>query len=120
MGTLGGLSQGGILVAQFVLLGELANDFIEYSICLDPKSNCTSFINIEEAMIPFAYYFVVFAVAMAIALALTSVMWGVTAERQVHAMRKAFFRSILCQEMAWFDINDSGKLNSRLSEYVRL
>ena len=35
-------------------------------------------------------------------------------------MRKAFFKSILRQEMAWFDMNDSGELNTRLSEYVIL
>ena len=71
-------------------------------------------------MIPFSYYYVGIAVAMAIVVALQMVMWGLTAERQVHAMRKAFFKSILRQEMAWFDMNDSGELNTRLSEYVIL
>ncbi len=71
-------------------------------------------------MIPFSYYYVGIAVAMAIVVALQMVMWGLTAERQVHTMRKAFFKSILRQEMAWFDMNDSGELNTRLSEYVIL
>ncbi|CAB3983659.1 Multidrug resistance 1 [Paramuricea clavata] len=84
--------------------------------CIDPKSNCSSIPNIEEAMIPFAYFYIGIAVAMAVVIALQMVMWGLTAERQVHAMRKAFFKSILCQEMAWFDMNDSGELNTRLSD----
>ena len=114
LGTIGGLGQGGLLPVQFVIFGELVDDFIDYSKCIDSKKNCTT--NIEEAMIPFAYYYIAIAVAMAVVVGLQMIMWGLTAERQVHAMRKAFFRSILRQEMAWFDMNDSGELNSRLSE----
>lgn len=119
LGTIGGLGQGGLLPVQFVIFGDLVDDFIEYSKCKDPKFNCTSIPNIEEAMIPFAYYYIAIAVAMAVVIALQMVMWGLTAERQVHEMRKAFFKSILCQEMSWFDTNDGGELNTRLSEYVK-
>ena len=48
------------------------------------------------------------------------ISWGLTAERQVHKLRKVYFRSILRQEMGWFDTFDSGELNTRLSEYVYL
>ena len=120
LGSIGGLGQGALLPIQFVIFGGLVDDFIEYSQCIDPKSNCTTIINIEEEMKPFAYYYVGIAVAMGIVVGLQMVMWGLTAERQVHAIRKAFFKSILRQEMAWFDTNDSGEQNTRLSEYVIL
>ena len=100
LGTIGALGQGGLLPVQFVIFGGLVDDFIEYTMCIDPKSNCSSIPNIEEAMIPFAYFYIGIAVAMAVVIALQMVMWGLTAERQVHAMRKAFFKSILRQEMA--------------------
>lgn len=118
LGTLGALCQGGLLPVQFIIFGELADDFIDYAICTDPRSNCSSIPNIEEAMIPFAYYYVAIAVGWVVVIALQMISWGLTAERQVHAIRKAFFKSILRQEMAWFDMNDSGELNTRLSEYV--
>lgn len=118
LGTLGALCQGGLIPVQFILFGELTDDFIDYTNCLDPDSNCTSIPNIEEEITPFAYYYIGIAAATMAAVALQMVTWGVTAERQVHEIRKAYFRSILRQEMAWFDTNDSGELNSRLSEYV--
>ena len=116
IGTLGALGQGALIPVQFIIFGDLSDSFIEYTQCLNPLTNCTSLPNIEEEMKPFAYYYVAIAVGLAIVVALQMVSWGLTAERQVHAIRKAFFKSILRQEMAWFDTNDAGELNSRLSE----
>ncbi|CAB4029928.1 multidrug resistance 1-like, partial [Paramuricea clavata] len=116
IGTFGALGQGALLPAQFIIFGDLSDSFIDYTQCLHPLSNCTSIPNIEEEMKPFAYYYIAIAVAMAVAVAIRMVAWGLTAERQVHSMRKAFFKSILRQEMAWFDTNDAGELNSRLSD----
>lgn len=118
LGTLGSLGQGGLLPIQFIIFGELSDAFIEYSMCQHPLANCTSSINIEEELIPFAYYYIAIAAGMAAVVALQMVMWGLTAERQVHKMRLAYFKAILRQDMAWFDTNDSGELNTRLSEYV--
>ena len=118
IGTFGALAQGAMLPVQFIIFGDLSDSFIDYTQCLDPRSNCTDILNIEEEMEPFAYYYVGIALAMAVAVAVRMVAWGLTAERQVHSIRKAFFKSILRQEMAWFDTNDAGELNSRLSEYV--
>ena len=116
IGTIGALGQGAILPAQFIIFGDLSDSFIEYTQCLNPLSNCTEIPNIEEAMKPFAYYYIGIAVATAVAVAIQMVAWGLSAERQVHSIRKAFFKSILRQEMAWFDTNDAGELNTRLSE----
>ena len=43
-------------------------------------------------------------------------LFQMAAERQVHKIRLQFYRSILQQEIGWFDANPSGELNSRLSE----
>ena len=37
-------------------------------------------------------------------------------ERQLQIIRKKFFRSVLRQEVGWFDVNSVGELNSRLNE----
>ena len=37
-------------------------------------------------------------------------------ERQLHIIRRRFFHSVLRQEIAWFDTNSVGELNSRLNE----
>ena len=38
----------------------------------------------------------------------------IAAERQVRRMRYALFRSILSQEMGWFDTLNPGELSNRL------
>ena len=40
--------------------------------------------------------------------------WMVTAERQILRMRCTLFRSILRQEIAWFDKTSTGELTNRL------
>lgn len=37
-------------------------------------------------------------------------------EHQTHAIRLLYYRAILRQNIAWFDLNSSGELNSRMSE----
>lgn len=44
--------------------------------------------------------------------------WEIACERQVHRLRKIFYRQILRQEMSWYDLNDGGDLTTKLSEYV--
>jgi len=43
--------------------------------------------------------------------------WAISCERQTHRIRKQFFRAILRQEIAWFDVHQSGELTTRLAEY---
>ncbi len=42
--------------------------------------------------------------------------FSLAAMRQTHRIRKMFYRSILRQNVAWFDENKAGELNSRLVE----
>ena len=42
--------------------------------------------------------------------------FSLAATRQTHRIRKRFYRSILRQNVAWFDENKAGELNSRLVE----
>ena len=43
-------------------------------------------------------------------------MFQLAAERQIHRIRLKYYRSILRQDIGWFDVNSSGELSSRLSE----
>lgn len=44
--------------------------------------------------------------------------WTMPAERQTMRLRKRLFKSILRQDISWFDENKSGELSSRLNELV--
>ena len=43
-------------------------------------------------------------------------MWQ--ASRQTNKIRKKFFKSILRQDISFFDLNLAGQLNTRLAEFV--
>ena len=39
------------------------------------------------------------------------------AERQVYKIRLRYYRAVLRQDIAWFDVNPTGEVSTRLSEY---
>ena len=61
-------------------------------------------------------YYVVLGVGAFITSFLATSLMNCTAYRQTKEMRLAFFRSILRQEISWFDVNPTAELNNRLSE----
>ena len=119
LGTLGAICQGATLPVQFLVFGGLSDAFIDYARCPHPFTHCTK-LDIEAELTQFSYYYIAIAVGLAVATTFQMVSWGVTAERQVHRIRKEYFKSILRQDMVWFDTSDGGELNTRLSEYVLL
>ena len=44
--------------------------------------------------------------------------WSVACERQTRRLREALFRSILDKEISYFDTNEIGQLNTKLTENV--
>uniref|UniRef100_A0A914S8Y8 ABC transmembrane type-1 domain-containing protein n=1 Tax=Parascaris equorum TaxID=6256 RepID=A0A914S8Y8_PAREQ len=46
--------------------------------------------------------------------------WHILCERQIHHIRKRYFAAILRQNMAWFDVNESGDLTTKMSECVQI
>ena len=64
----------------------------------------------------FALYYVALATGVLIATFLATVFWNISAYRQTRKMRKAFYHSILRQEIGWFDVSDANELSTRLAE----
>ena len=96
-----------------------------YAICQDPVENCRFFFEdslcttgdelIEDVNILVIYYCALGLVAF-IAGWMHVSFFSYACERQLLIIRKRFFRSVLRQEVGWFDVNSVGELNSRLSE----
>ena len=64
------------------------------------------------------FIFIGIAVGTMLVSFFQSLFFQLVAERQVHLIRQNFYRSILRQNIGWFDANPSGELSSRLSELV--
>ncbi|XP_030057533.1 ATP-dependent translocase ABCB1 isoform X1 [Microcaecilia unicolor] len=106
----------GQMTDSFVLSGEQGN--ISIANISVPSSGCViPNIDIEGEMTKFAYYFV--GIGCGVFVLSTIQVWTflLAATRQTQRIRHKFFYAVLHQEMAWFDTNQIGTLNTRLTEY---
>ncbi|XP_077998882.1 ATP-dependent translocase ABCB1-like isoform X2 [Glandiceps talaboti] len=82
-----------------------------------------SYDHFNKEMTKYAIYYCIVGGAVFIASYFQACFWTVSCERQTNKLRRAFFKSILRQEIGWFDKHQSGELTTRLSddlEQVRL
>ena len=64
----------------------------------------------------YSIYYVALATGVLIVTFLATVAWNVSAYRQSRRIRMAFFRSILRQDIGWFDVKGVSELSTRLAE----
>ena len=64
----------------------------------------------------FSYIYVGLATAVLISVFIANIFWSISAYRQTLRMRVAFYRSILRQEIGWYDVSETAQLSTRLSE----
>ena len=64
----------------------------------------------------FTYIYIGLATGVLIALTSANMLWNFSAYRQTQKMRKAFYQSILRQEIGWFDVTETAQLSTCLAE----
>lgn len=64
----------------------------------------------------YAYYYTGIGAGVLIVAYIQVSLWCLAAGRQIHKIRQKFFHAIMNQEIGWFDVNDAGELNTRLTE----
>ena len=114
LATLSSICHGAAFPLQFIIFGELMNSFIDFA--KFQTANATQRFDLEGETTKFALYYVYLACGTLIVAYGQMGLWSLTATRQVRQMRLAFFRSVLKQDIGWFDTTDPGELNNRLSE----
>ena len=114
LGTVSAVGHGAAIPLQFVIFGDLIQSFIEFAKL--QSGNSTLQYDLEGEMTKFALYYVYLAIGNLVLAYGQMALWSLTATRQVKNIRLAFFRSILKQDIGWFDTTDPGELNSRLTE----
>ncbi|KAG1947910.1 ATP-dependent translocase ABCB1 [Pimephales promelas] len=65
-----------------------------------------------------AIYYSIMGFVVLVAAYMQVAFWTLAAGRQVKKLRKTFFHSIMKQEIGWFDVNETGQLNTRLTDDV--
>ncbi|XP_050434282.1 ATP-dependent translocase ABCB1-like [Adelges cooleyi] len=67
-------------------------------------------------MTKFSLYYLYIGVGVLFAAFIQTLCWEIACERQVHRLRKIFYRQILRQEISWYDLSDGGDMTTKLSD----
>ncbi|XP_067417766.1 ATP-binding cassette sub-family B member 5 [Emydura macquarii macquarii] len=121
-GTIAAVINGVCLPLMSLVFGEMSDGFVSGCISqenLSSSLNCNqSQVPFEEQMTMFALYYVGIGVTALVFGYLQISFWVLAAARQTKKIRKTFFHAILGQELSWFDVSNSGELNTRLNEDI--
>ena len=71
---------------------------------------------LEREIRRYSLYYVGLACGALLFTFLSTLLWNLSAYRQIRRLRLAFYGSILRQEMGWFDVHNPATLNTRLQE----
>uniref|UniRef100_H3AJ76 ATP binding cassette subfamily B member 4 n=1 Tax=Latimeria chalumnae TaxID=7897 RepID=H3AJ76_LATCH len=66
----------------------------------------------------YAFYYTLVGIGVLVATYLQVSFWTLTAGRQIKKIRQWFFHAVLRQEIGWFDVNETGELNTRLTDDI--
>lgn len=64
----------------------------------------------------YAIYYSILGFVVMVAAYMQVSFWTLAAGRQVKRIRSRFFHCIMKQEISWFDVTETGELNTRLTE----
>ncbi|XP_061572811.1 ATP-binding cassette, sub-family B (MDR/TAP), member 4 [Cololabis saira] len=121
VGTVMAVVNGIVLPLMCIVFGDMTDSLINGSAVnlSDPNLiNMTMAINIEEEMTVFAIYYSIMGAIVLVAAYLQVSLWTLAAGRQVKRIRVLFFHKIMQQDIGWFDVNETGELNTRLTDDV--
>uniref|UniRef100_A0A8C6V1U9 ATP binding cassette subfamily B member 1 n=1 Tax=Neogobius melanostomus TaxID=47308 RepID=A0A8C6V1U9_9GOBI len=120
--TLAAIVSGVQLPLMCLVFGDMTDSFIDASrseymnrfwfevlVCFD---------SLRHFVLFYAIYYSIMGAAMLVSGYLTISFWTIAAGRQVKRIRKLFFHAIMQQEIGWFDVNETGELNTRLTDDV--
>ncbi|XP_052474921.1 ATP-dependent translocase ABCB1-like isoform X2 [Carassius gibelio] len=118
----------GQMTDGFVLSGQKGNltgifnsNFTRNFTFINSSSACLAGspeIGIEEKMTNHAYYFAAIGAAVLILGTFQVMLFLLTAVKQTKRIREKYFHAILHQQMSWFDTNQIGELNIRLTNDI--
>uniref|UniRef100_A0A8C5FRD0 ATP-binding cassette, sub-family B (MDR/TAP), member 4 n=1 Tax=Gadus morhua TaxID=8049 RepID=A0A8C5FRD0_GADMO len=102
VGTLMSMVNGVVLPLMFMVFGDLT----------DMSYTRTTTTN------PYAINYSIMGVIVLVAAYMQVAFWTLAAGRQAKRLRTLFFHRIMRQDIGWFDVNETGELNTRLIDDV--
>ncbi|KAG7475856.1 multidrug resistance protein 1-like [Solea senegalensis] len=120
VGTVMAIANGVVLPLMCIVFGDMTDSFVNSAQV--PNMNFSDITNmtntLQEDMTEFAIYYSIMGAGALVASYFQVSLWTVAAGRQVKRIRKLFFHHIMQQDIGWFDVNETGELNTRLMDDV--
>ncbi|XP_070692316.1 ATP-dependent translocase ABCB1 [Pempheris klunzingeri] len=121
--TVMSMANGVALPLMCVVFGDMTDSFVHDSMQHPNMTNPNFTVvlgnsTLEKDMAVYAIYYSIIGALVLVAAYLQVAFWTLAAGRQVKRIRKLFFHSIMQQEIGWFDVNETGELNTRLTDDV--
>uniref|UniRef100_A0A667Z1D1 ATP-binding cassette, sub-family B (MDR/TAP), member 4 n=1 Tax=Myripristis murdjan TaxID=586833 RepID=A0A667Z1D1_9TELE len=120
LGTVMAMANGVVLPLMCIVFGDMTDSFVGDSQLSQNISNITIQFNstLGEDMTRYAIYYSIMGAVVLVAAYMQVAFWTLAAGRQVKRVRKLFFHCIMQQDIGWFDVNETGELNTRLTDDV--
>uniref|UniRef100_A0A1A9V7P2 ABC-type xenobiotic transporter n=1 Tax=Glossina austeni TaxID=7395 RepID=A0A1A9V7P2_GLOAU len=118
LGVVGALATGSTVPFNSLIFGDLANSMIDFAF---NTANGTSQADIDalmEGVATYAFKSTLMGVVMLVCSYISVTLFNYAAQDQIFRLRGKFLRSVLHQDMSWFDFNQSGEVASRMNECV--
>uniref|UniRef100_H2YJX0 Bile salt export pump n=1 Tax=Ciona savignyi TaxID=51511 RepID=H2YJX0_CIOSA len=106
LGTIAATIHGVAMPVMFIFFGELTTTFLAPA------------LDLNASISRYAIYFSAIAVVVWVSGWWQITFWMLQAVRQVRKIRILFFKSILRQDISFFDLNSAGELNTRLADDI--
>ncbi|KAI1885483.1 hypothetical protein AGOR_G00204160 [Albula goreensis] len=118
LGLLMAMANGAVLPAMVIVFGDMTDSFVNDAVQEQLNVTIPSNETLGEQMTSHAIYYSIMGAIVLVAAYLQVALWTLAAGRQVKRLRKLFFHSIIQQEIGWFDSNETGQLNTRLTDDI--
>ncbi|XP_025093404.1 LOW QUALITY PROTEIN: multidrug resistance protein 1-like [Pomacea canaliculata] len=118
VGMFGSVVAGCGLPLNMIVFGDVVDMFVDSSKIAN-ATNRTYADVLMEKMSPNTMYFLVIAAVVFVTSTMAVSLWTIAGERQIVHIRKRFFRSIMRQDIGWFDTHEASELNSRFSADIQ-
>ncbi|KAM5158331.1 ATP-dependent translocase ABCB1-like [Mantella aurantiaca] len=119
LGTLAAVVHGAALPLMMLVFGEMTDSFVDFGKNMTLGEMYNASLKLQDDMTTYAYYYSGLGFGVLLAAYIQVAFWTLAAGRQIKKIRKNFFHAVLRQEISWFDVNDAGELNTRLSDDVQ-
>uniref|UniRef100_A0A8C5I326 ATP-binding cassette sub-family B member 5 n=1 Tax=Gouania willdenowi TaxID=441366 RepID=A0A8C5I326_GOUWI len=112
------MANGVVLPLMCIVFGEMTDSFIADAQTAVGNSESSHTVTRHFSSPSFAINYAIMGGVVLVAAYLQVSFWTLAAGRQVKRIRTLFFHRIMQQDIGWFDVNETGELNTRLTDDV--